>query len=94
MAENRFDDLFADADAAFNGRYKNELNQLMGLSKEDIDAITPETTDLKVYAVLVKVVEKASKDNLSQAQLVENIKSMGDVAVQIAKKVPGLAAWL
>jgi tRNA U54 and U55 pseudouridine synthase Pus10 len=94
MAENRFDDLFADADAAFNGRYKKELNQLMGLSKEDIDAITPETTDLKIYAVLVKVVEKASKDNLSQAQLVENIKSMGDVAVQIAKKVPGLAAWL
>ncbi len=94
MAENRFDDLFADADAAFNGRYKKELNQLMGLSKEDIDAITPETTDLKVYAVLVKVVEKASKDNLSQAQLVENIKSLGDVAVQIAKKVPGLAAWL
>jgi hypothetical protein len=44
--------------------------------------------------VLVKVVEKASKDNLSQAQLVENIKSMGNVAVQIAKKVPGLAAWL
>lgn len=94
MAENRFDDLFADADAAFNGLYKKELNQLMGLSKEDIDAITPETTDLKIYAVLVKVVEKASKDNLSQAQLVENIKSMGDVAVQIAKKVPGLAAWL
>jgi hypothetical protein len=94
MAENRFDDLFADADAAFNGRYKKELNQLMGLSKEDIDAITPETTDLKIYAVLVKVVEKASKDNLSQAQLVENIKSMGNVAVQIAKKVPGLAAWL
>jgi tRNA U54 and U55 pseudouridine synthase Pus10 len=94
MAENRFDDLFADADAAFNGRYKTELNQLMGLSKEEINAITPDTTDLKIYAVLIKVVEKASKDNLSQAQLIQNIKSMGDVAVQIAKKVAGFAALL
>lgn len=94
MSENRFDDLFAEADAAFNGRYKIELNQLVGLSKEEIDSVTPETTDLKVYAVLVKVVEKASKDNLSQVQLVENIKALGHVAVQIAKKVPGLAAWL
>ncbi len=94
MAENRFDDLFAEADAAFNGLYKKELNQLVGLSKEEIDSITPETTDLKIYAVLIKVVEKASKDNLSQAQLIENIKALGDVAVQIAKKVPQLAVLL
>jgi hypothetical protein len=94
MAENRFDDLFADADAAFNGLYKDELNQLVGLSKEEIDSITPETTDLKTYAVLIKVVEKASKDNLSQAQLIENINALGDVAIQIAKKVPQFAALL
>jgi hypothetical protein len=94
MAENRFDDLFAEADAAFNGLYKKELNQLVGLSKEEIDSITPETTDLKIYAVLIKVVEKASKDNLSQAQLIENINALGDIAVQIAKKVPQFAALL
>lgn len=94
MAENRFDDLFAEADAAFNGLYKDELNQLVGLSKEEIDSVTPETTDLKTYAVLVKVVEKASKDNLSQVQLIENIKALGDVAVRIARKVPALAALL
>jgi hypothetical protein len=94
MAGNRFDDLFADADAAFNGLYKNELNQLVGLSKEEIDSITPETTDLKTYAVLIKVVEQASKENLSQAQLMENINALGDVAVKIAKKVPQFAALL
>ena len=94
MAENRFDDLFAEADAAFNGLYKKELNQLVGLSKEEIDSITPETTDLKIYAVLIKVVEKASKENLSQAQLIEDIKSLGDIAIQIAKKVPQLALLL
>ena len=94
MANNRFDDLFAEADAAFNGAYKNELNQLIGLSKEEIGMITPGTSDLKTYAVLIEVVKKASKDNLSQAQLAANIKSLGDVAVQIAKKAPMLAALL
>lgn len=94
MANNRFDDLFAEADAAFNGAYKNELNQLIGLSKEEIGMITPGTSDLTTYAVLIEVVKKASKDNLSQAQLAANIKSLGDVAVQIAKKAPMLAALL
>ena len=91
MPKNRFDDLFAEAHASFNGEYKNEINELTGLSKEEIDSVTPETTDLQTYSVLLKVVEKASKDNLTQAQLIENIKELGDVAVKIAKKVPSLS---
>ena len=88
-----FDKLFADADAAFNGQYKTELNQLNGLSKDEIDAITPDdTTDLQTYSTLIKVVEHASKTNMSQANLITNIKSLGEVAVKIAKKVPSLAA--
>lgn len=94
MENNRFDDLFAEADAAFNGAYKNELNQLVGLSKEEIDMVTPGISDLATYAVLIEVVKKASKDNLSQAQLASNIKSLGSVAVQIAKKIPLFAALL
>jgi hypothetical protein len=94
MAKNRFDDLFEEADAAFKGQYKDELNKLLGLSKDEIDSITPGTTDLQTYAVLVKVVEKASKDNLSQAELIANIKAMGDIAIKIAKKVPRFAALL
>ena len=94
MTENRFNDLFAEADAAFNGKYKQELNALTGLSKEEIDAVMPGTTDLQVYSVLIKVVEKASKDNLSQAQLIANIKELGEIAVKIAKKVPQFAGLL
>jgi len=30
MAKNRYDDLFDDADAAFNGQYKDALNNLYG----------------------------------------------------------------
>lgn len=94
MAENRFSALFAEADEAFNSKYKNELNGLMGLSRIEIDSVVPGTTDMQIYYVLIKVVEKASKDNLSQAQLIEDIKELGDVAVKIAKKVPTFASLL
>ncbi len=94
MPENRFSALFAEADAAFNGKYKMELNELAGLSKEEIDAIAPGTADLKVYLILTQVVEQASKNNVSQAQLVADIKELGDLAVKIARKVPRLGALL
>ena len=94
MAKNRFDDLFAEAEAAFNGQYKDELNRLYGLSKDEIDSIMPGTADLQMYAVLIKVVEDASKKNLSQAQLIKNIKDLGDLAVKIAKKIPDFAKLL
>ncbi len=91
MTDNRFEDLFAEADAAFNGKYKNELNELMGLSQTEIKALSPETTDLSTYNKLIKIVEHASKVNMSQADLITNIKSLGTLAIKIAKKVPTLA---
>lgn len=87
----RFSKLFAEADAAFNGAYKEALEKLAGLSKEDVDSVTPDTEDSRVYLVLIKVVERASKENSSKAQLIEDIKELGDVAVKIAIKVPQLA---
>jgi vesicle coat complex subunit len=89
---NRFKEMFKEADKAFNGTYGNELNALMGLSKDEIDSVTPDTTDLQMYSILVEVVKDASRKNLSQAKLVENIKELGDLAVKIAKKVPQLAS--
>jgi len=94
MPDNRFDGLFREADAAFNGQYKDQLNELIGLSRVEIDAIIPGTEDLRVYSVLIKVVEKASQDNLKQAELINNIKALGGLAIKIAKKVPTLAAFL
>jgi hypothetical protein len=82
MAENR---------KAFEGEYKNELNELMGLSKTEIDAITPDSTDMEIYDQLITVVKEASRVNLSQAQLKQRIEELGDVAVRISQKVPSLA---
>ncbi|MFW6290105.1 MAG: hypothetical protein ACOC0R_03970 [Mariniphaga sp.] len=94
MAANRFSQLFAEADAAFKGAYKNELNQLEGLSREEIDSVIPGTEDLTVYSVLVKVVEQASRENKSQASLIADIRELGSVAVNIARKVPRFASLL
>ena len=95
MANNRFDDLFEEADTAFSGAYKNQLNDLMGLSKSEIQEATPnELIDMSTYSKLIDVVKQASKDNISQADLINNIKTLGQIAINIAKKVPTLAAIL
>ncbi|WKD85229.1 hypothetical protein KCTC32516_00569 [Polaribacter huanghezhanensis] len=80
--------------AAFIGLYKNEIEKLHGLSKEEIDSITPDTTDMEVYAQLIAVVEEASATNETQAKLKEQILELGEIAVQIAKKIPSLASLL
>ena len=94
MAENRFSQLFAEADAAFKGAYKDELMQLEGLSREEINSVIPDTEDLSIYSVLIKVVEQASRENRSQANLIADIKELGDTAVNIARKVPLLGNLL
>ena len=79
---------------AFEGKYREEINALLGLSREEIDKITPDTTDLETYDRLMVVVKDASTKNLKQAELKERILRLGDLAVRIAKRVPSLATLL
>lgn len=79
---------------AFDGEYAEELKQLSGLSKEEIEDITPDDLDLQKYDELIILVKEASRVNLEQAKLAEEIKKLGDVAVKIAKKVPSIAGLL
>lgn len=83
-----------DADATFAGPHGAALKALLGISEAEIDAITPGTTDLETYEKLMAIVRMASQKNISQAQLIDRIKGMGEVAVAIAKKVPKWAALL
>lgn len=76
---------------AFQGEFAEEIDGLLGLSREEIDAITPDATDLATYATLIEVVKDASRKNVSQASLKARIRELGDVAIDIAKKVPTLA---
>jgi hypothetical protein len=79
---------------AFEGLYKDELNDLLGLSRDEINEITPDLTDLEVYDKLISVVKEASRTNIKQAQLKAQIEELGNIAIEVAKKVPSLAALL
>ena len=95
------DALFAEMDAAadraeltLNGQFADFYKGLRNLSPEEIDDITPDTTDQKEYERLIALVQQATQQNLDQAQLIERIKALGDIAIAIAKKVPSIAALL
>jgi hypothetical protein len=47
---------------------------------------------MEVYAQLIAVVEEASATNESQAQLKKEILEMGEIAIEIAKKIPSLSS--
>jgi hypothetical protein len=76
----------------FTGIYGEEIRALLGLSRSEIDEITPDATDLEAYDRLITVVKAASRTNQAQAELKTRITELGDVAVRIAKRVPELAA--
>jgi hypothetical protein len=83
-----------DTQAELDGRYGKEIKDLLGLSRAEIDAITPGTTDLETYETLMKVVKEASRQNIAQAELKNRIIALGETAVAIAKKSTSLAATL
>jgi hypothetical protein len=78
------------ADAAFRGKYRKELQELLASSAEDL-GIKPTLTDAEVYSKLISTVKAASAFNLSQAELKDRIVALGKRAVAIAKRVGGLA---
>ena len=90
--ESDLDATISDGRKAFEGRYKDSLNQLLGLSREDIAKITPDTTSMQKYDELITVVKAASSANLAEAQLKQQIEKLGSVGITIAKKVPALAS--
>ncbi|MCL1036200.1 hypothetical protein L2750_03385 [Shewanella submarina] len=81
IAENR---------QSFEGLYRDKIESLMALSKAEIDSIVPGGADVAAYDNLITVVKEASRANIEQAELKARIEELGDVAVKIASKVPGL----
>jgi hypothetical protein len=92
--ERALDDALKKGNEAFRGKYRRELDELAGLSRVEIDAISPGITDLETYDRLITVVKEASRVNLAQADLKKQIEKLGDIAVKIAKRVPAFATIL
>ena len=88
--ERELEEILQKSRDAFAGDYGDKIDALLGLSRKDIDAITPGTTDLEVYDALIEVVKEASRRNMSQAELKLRITQLGSIALKIAEKIPGL----
>ncbi len=79
---------------AFHGKYKSELTELMGLSREEIDQVTADTTDVETYDMLIEIVKDASAKNLAQAELKARIEKLGQLAIELGRRVPSVAKLL
>jgi len=91
--EQEFREILRKNHEAFVGKYAKEIDELLGLSRAEIDAIVPGTADLEVYDQLMTIVKEASRRNLSQAELKARIETLGDIAITIAKKSATLAKF-
>lgn len=95
---DEFDKLFAeDIDAiknSTNGPYRKEIEELLHLSGQASVNGTIAIVPTETYSMLITLVERASQKNLSQAELATRIRTLGDIAISIAKKVEGLAKVL
>lgn len=94
LFQQRVREALRRADEAFRGGWGAEIEELLSLSRAKIDAITPDEVDLQTYDELIAVVREASRLNISQGELRSRIMALGDIAVKIAKKAPGLAKIL
>jgi len=92
MKTNRFTKMFEDADKAFSGLYATQLSELTKMSDQDFQSVSPGEDSGAIYTVLIDVVKEASRKNMAQAELVSNIKELGEKATKLAMKIPSLAA--
>lgn len=95
--ELNLDDIFAEMDAAaaraeatLNGRFATIYEELRNLAPAEIDDITPDISDQKEYERLIALVQAASQQNIDQAELINRIRDLGEVAKKIARKIPSL----
>ena len=91
FAKKVFDQTIKETRDAFDGEYAEQIKQLGALSPAEIDSITPDHQDVEEYHKLMAVVKAASANNVKNAQLADQIRQLGSVAVEIARKVPSLA---
>lgn len=88
---NAFSDMMDDyieiADANIKAEYKRELNSLRGLTPAQIQQFGGTTAQMDD---IILEIEKARDSNLTQAQLLDNLKQLGESTFKLAKHVSAL----
>jgi nitrogen regulatory protein PII-like uncharacterized protein len=93
MKANRFIKMVKDADKAFDGIYSTQLSDLTKMSEQEFQSVSQGEDSGAIYTVLIDVVKEASRKNIAQAELVSNIKELGEKATKLAMKIPSLAVF-
>lgn len=60
------------------------------MSEIEITSLSPKTNRQETYQKLIEIVEEATRKNISQAELGAKIRSLGEMAITIAKNISGL----
>jgi translation initiation factor 2B subunit (eIF-2B alpha/beta/delta family) len=84
---NKLSKFIAIADAELEQKYAQEIDDLKGLSEQEIKEFGGTTSQMQT---VINELEKATQQNLSQAALIKNIKELGDSSYQFAKTVSDL----
>lgn len=84
---SQMDNYIKVADGNLSQEYQNELSTLNGLTDAQIQQFGGTTTQMNE---IIAEVEKAKNQNLSQAQLTDNLKALGKSTYDLAQKVSKL----
>lgn len=61
----------------------DEIAGLSAMSERDFSGLLPATADRETVKALKDAVDRAAQTNMSQAQLVDNVRKLGDSAVAL-----------
>ena len=85
--KSRLDTFIQEADEDVSNKYQSDLDSFSGLSEAQIHQFGGTTQQMKE---IIAEVDKAKSQNISQAQLIDNIKALGKSTYELAQKVTSL----
>ncbi|MDE6100213.1 MAG: hypothetical protein K2G01_04145 [Paramuribaculum sp.] len=89
--ENRFTDTARMAMNEVRDSVSTDISRFVSMNENEFAGLLPATTDRGMVRALKEVVDKAAVTNMSQAQIVENVRKLGQPAVElIGLLLPGL----
>lgn len=89
--ENRFTDTARMAMNEVRDSVSTDISRFVSMNENEFASLLPVTTDRGIVRALKEVVDKAAVTNMSQAQIVENVRKLGQPAVElIGLLLPGL----
>lgn len=82
---NRYSNLAHNAMAKVKDSYPCELSRLANMPLADFSKLCPKTTDKTILERIKNVVDDVAARNLAQADLINNIKGLGNAALNVVK---------